>query len=214
MGVTRAGQVIVADSHYHIVRVYDPTGKELFTRGGQAGSEPGQFSYISDVVEDRQGGWYVSEFSANERITRLDPQGEVVHVWGSHGSESGEFNRVRAMTLGPDGHLYVADSCNHRIQVFDAAGKWLKSLGKHGTDPGQFVYPYDVAFNSRGDLYVVEMGNHRVQKLSTTGEPRATWGGPGRKPGQLYSPWGLVIDSRDRIHVLDTENHRVQRIRL
>lgn len=214
MGTTRAGEVIVADSHYHIVRVYDTNGRELFTRGGQAGPEAGQFGYISDVVEDKQGGWYLSEFGANERITRLDPSGNVIHVWGNHGSEPGEFSHARAMAIGPDDQLYVADGCNHRVQVFDTNGKWLRSLGKHGTGPGEFAYPYDVAFNSKGELCVIEMGNHRVQKLTTNGEPRAMWGGPGRKPGQLYSPWALAIDSRDRIHLMDTENHRVQRIRL
>jgi DNA-binding beta-propeller fold protein YncE len=214
LGVTQSGQVIVADSHYHTVRVYDPNGHELVTRGGQAGPEPGNFGYISDVVEDKFGNWYVSEFGANERITKLDPNGNVEHVWGSHGSGPGEFSHARALAIGPDDCLYVADGCNHRIQVFDAAGKWLKTLGRHGTEPGEFAYPYDVAFNSKGDLCVVEMGNNRVQKLSTDGEPRAMWGTPGRKPGQLYSPWALAVDSRDRVHVIDTENHRVQRIRL
>lgn len=214
LGVTRSGQVIVADSHYHTVRVYDANGNEIFTRGGQAGPEPGQFGYISDVVEDKQGGWYVSEFGANERITKLAPNGDVVCVWGAHGNETGEFSHARALAIGPDDLLYVADGCNHRIQVFDAAGKWVKTLGRHGTEPGEFDYPYDVAFNSKGDLYVVEMGNNRVQKLSTNGAAKEMWGGPGRRPGQLYSPWALAVDSRDRVHVIDTENHRVQRIRL
>lgn len=214
MGATRAGQVIVADSHYHTVRVYDANGKELFTRGGNVGSAPGQFGYISDVVEDKKGGWFLSEFGANERITHLDPTGQLDGVWGSPGTEPGQFNHIRALALGPDDNLYVADACNHWIQVFDASGKWLRNIGKHGTGPGELAYPYDIAFNSRGELLVVEMGNHRVQKLTANGEPMAMWGGPGRKPGQLYSPWALIVDSRDRVHVLDTENHRVQRIRL
>lgn len=214
LGVTRTGQVVVADSHYHVLRVYDAVGNELYVRGGEAGPEPGQFSYISDVIEDRQGNWYVSEFGANERITKLDPNGEIAAVWGCHGYEPQQFNHIRALALGPDGNVYVADGCNHRVQVFDPAGRWIKTIGSHGDQPGQFAYPYDVAFNSQGELHVVEMGNHRVQKLRLSGEPLAMWGGPGRKPGQLYSPWALAIDSRDRIHIIDTENHRVQRIRL
>ncbi len=214
LGATRDGKVIVADSHYHTIRVHDANGVELFTRGGTAGPDAGQFGYISDVVEDRHGAWYVSEFGANERITKLDPKGDVKRVWGSHGNEQNQFNHIRAMAVGPDDNLYVADAMNHRVQVFDAAGNWVRTLGKHGTEPGEFAYPYDVAFNSKGHLCVVEMGNHRVQKLNVGGESLAMWGGPGRKSGQLYSPWGLAVDSRDRIHVLDTENHRVQRIRL
>src|SRR5262245_8397989 len=36
LAVTRAGQLLVCDSHYHTLRVYDGEGKELFTRGGEA----------------------------------------------------------------------------------------------------------------------------------------------------------------------------------
>lgn len=214
LGVTRSGQVLVCDSHYHTVRAYDASGTELFNRGGNPGSEPGEFGYVSDCVEDADGCWYISEFGANERITKLDPDGRLVATWGSPGNGPRQFNHIRALAFGPDGLLYVADACNHRLQVYDRTGKWIADIGKHGAEPGQFVYPYDVAFGPAGDLFVVELGQHRVQKLAPTGEPRGLWGGPGRKPGQLWNPWALAVDRWNRVHVIDSENHRVQRIRL
>jgi len=214
LATTRDGNIIVCDSHYHTLRVYSPDGRPLSMRGGAAGSALGEFGYVSDAVEAADGTWFVSEFGANERITKLDPAGRAVMTWGQRGTAAGEFNHIRALALGPDGLLYVADASNHRVQVFDTGGALVRTLGRHGSRAGQFAYPYDLAFGPHGDLYVVEFENHRVQKLSPSGEPRSTWGSAGRMPGKLYSPWALAVDSRDRVHVIDTENHRVQRIRM
>src|SRR5262249_42260040 len=64
--------LIVSDSHYHCARVYSPQGKELKVIGGASGPAPGQFGYVSDTVQDADGNYFLSEFGANERITKLD----------------------------------------------------------------------------------------------------------------------------------------------
>lgn len=213
LGVTNDGRLIVADSHYHCFRVYAADGTEQRMFGGNKGTEPGQFGYVSDVVQDADGFFYVSEFGINERITKITGEGKFVACFGKSGTADGEFNRIRALALGPDGLLYVADSCNHRVQVFERDGKFVRAIGTEGSGPGELKYPYDLAFGPKGDLYVIERGNHRVQKFSIAGESLGTWGGPGRKPGQFSDPWALVVDRHGKVHVIDTENHRVQRLR-
>lgn len=212
LSIGRDGNLIVSDSHYHCFRIYSPEGKELRKLGGNPGSAPGQLSYISDVVQDADGFYYVAEFGENGRISKLDADGKFVKCWGSPGSEPGQFARARSLALGPDGNLYVADACNHRIQVFSRDGELVRMFGQPGEQPGELSYPYDLAFNQRGELYVVEYGNHRVQKFTADGKPLGTWGSHGRKPGQLKSPWALAVDSKGRVHVLDSGNDRVQRV--
>ncbi|MBI3410499.1 MAG: hypothetical protein HY040_19340 [Planctomycetes bacterium] len=214
LSVDAAGNLVVSDSHYNCVRVYSPDGDLLRTIGGKPGTEPGQLSYISDALCDSPGNFYISEFGENQRISKFDSDGNFVKCWGSPGSEIGQFARIRAMALGPDGNLYVADACNHRIQVFTTEGAFVRSWGTPGDGLGQLSYPYDLAFSSGPDskLYVVEYGNHRVQKFNLRGESLGTWGGPGRQPGRLNSPWAIGVDSRGRVHVVDSENDRVQRI--
>jgi DNA-binding beta-propeller fold protein YncE len=213
LGLDRDGNLIVCDSHYHCLRVYAADGTELRTIGGTAGKEPGQFGYVSDAVQDADGYFYLSEFGENDRVTKLDTDGKFVACWGKSGSGPGEFQRLRALALGPDGLLYAADACNHRIQVFTRDGGFVRAFGEEGDGPGQLRYPYDLAFAPSGELYVVEYGNQRVQKFTAGGESLGTWGSPGGRPGQLSSPWALAVDRRGRVHVIDTENHRVQRIR-
>lgn len=208
------GNVIVSDSHYQRVHVYSPKGELLRTVGGEMGTAPGQLSYVSDALRDKDGNFYVAEFGDNQRISKFDLDGKFIKCWGAPGSAPGQFARIRAMTLGPDGLLYVADACNHRIQVFTTEGVFVRAWGTPGTESGELSYPYDVAFapGNRGDLYVCEYGNNRVQKFTALGKSLGTWGSPGRQPGQLASPWALAVDSKGRVHVVDSENDRVQRI--
>jgi DNA-binding beta-propeller fold protein YncE len=214
LSIDKDGNLLVSDSHYNCLRIYSPDGKLLKTIGGAAGSAPGQLGYVSDAVQDADGFYYVAEFGDNQRISKFDGQGKFVMCWGGPGAEPGQFSRIRALALGPDGHLYAADACNHRIQVFTRDGALVRVWGTQGTAPGQLSYPYDVAFSPGATpyLYVAEYGNNRVQKFTILGQSLGTWGGPGREPGKLASPWALAVDSQGRVHVLDSENDRVQRI--
>ena len=214
LGIDRDGNVLVCDSHYSCLRIYSAEGELLRTIGGKVGTEPGQLSYISDAVQDADGFFYVAEFGENQRISKFDAEGKFVCCWGAPGDEPGQFARIRALALGPDGNLYAADACNHRIQVFTCDGQLLRHFGEHGKEPGQLGYPYDLAFGKGPNppLYVVEYGNHRVQKFTPEGKSLGCWGSVGRTPGKLCAPWALAVDSHGRVHVLDSENDRVQRI--
>jgi sugar lactone lactonase YvrE len=211
LGWGRDGTLLVADSHYSRLLIYSPEGKLLREISSRAGEGPGPMAYVSDVAQDEDGNFYITEFGDEDRIRKLSPDGRYVKRWGSHGSEPGQLSRPRALALGPDGLLYVADNCNHRIQAFTRDGELVRIFGRHGSGPGELSYPYDLTFDREGYLLVVEYGNHRVQRFTREGELRGTWGSAGREPGALHSPWGVAVDRRGRVYVLDTENHRVQR---
>ncbi|HWE35387.1 MAG TPA: 6-bladed beta-propeller [Isosphaeraceae bacterium] len=217
--VDRYGRVLVADTHFYRVLVYSPDGsKILMTLGDgiQAVEEPtpGRFGYPTDVVIDKAGNFYVSEYGEQDRIQVFSPQGKWLRQWGGQGSEPGRLLRPRALAMDDEDRLYVADSCNHRIQVFDTKGKLLHVWGKRGSAVGELSYPYDVAVGPDKALYVVEYGNMRVQKFTLDGRPLGVWGEPGRGPGQLNGPWALAVDRRGAVSVVDSNNHRVQRFRL
>src|SRR5262249_8285914 len=69
LGIDRHGNLIVADSHYHCFRIYSPEGKQLRCLGAPRGSAPGPLGYVSDVVQDDDGYFYVAEFGEVQRIT-------------------------------------------------------------------------------------------------------------------------------------------------
>ncbi len=100
LSIDRDGNVIVPDTHYFRVLFYTPTGELLPSRtiGGTEGTEPGQFGFVTDVVQDSRGNYYVSEYGENDRIQMFTGSGEFVLQWGSHGSEPGEFRRPQSLS--------------------------------------------------------------------------------------------------------------------
>lgn len=214
LSIDKQGRVLVADTHYYRMLVYSPKGELLKTIGGTFGNGPGQFSLVTDAVEDRAGNLYIAEYGEFDRIQKFAKDGSFVLEWGGHGSEPGQFVRPQNMEIDGQDRIWVADACNHRIQVFDANGKLLFLWGRQGSAPGELYYPYDLAFDAEGNLLVCEFGNHRVQRFTTDGKSLGCWGRHGRGEGELHNPWALVCDSRNRMHVLDSYNHRVQRVRL
>ena len=178
LSVDPNGNVVVSDSHYHCVRVYSKDGEFLKKIGGTVGSEPGQLGYVSDALCDAAGNFYVSEFGLNDRISKFDPDGTFLMCWGSPGAGDRQFAHLRAMTLAPDGNLYVADSCNHRIQVYTTDGAFVRAFGVSGREIGELAYPWDVACSTGPTpyLYVVEKENCRVQKFTLDGKSLGVWG--------------------------------------
>ncbi len=213
--VDHLGRVLVSDTHFYRILIYDQQGTLLQQVGdGVQGTSPGRFGYPTDTVIDNQGNFYVCEYGENDRVQVFSPSGKWLRQWGGHGHDPGQFLRPTGMVMDENEHLYVADACNHRIQVFDKQGKLLRMWGRRGSAPGEMNYAYDIALGPDGHLYVCEYGNHRVQKFTREGRSLGLWGGPGRRPGELNNPWALAVDSRDTVSVIDTNNHRVQRFRM
>ena len=208
------GNLLVADTHYYRVLIYNPDGELLEdeTVGGNLGHGPGEFGLVTDAAKDSLGNLYVAEYGEHDRIQKFSPEGEFLLQWGGHGEAPGQFIRPQNIAIDSQDRIWVADACNHRIQVFDSNGELLwEPWGTLGKEPGQLSYPYDLVVNDEY-VYIVEYGNHRVQKFTHDGKSLGTWGSVGRGEGQLHNPWGLVLDNQGRMFVLDTMNHRVQRI--
>jgi DNA-binding beta-propeller fold protein YncE len=223
LSISRSGKLLVADTHYYRILVYELDGRlvEGATLGGTLGNGPGEFGFVTDVVDDSQGNLYVAEYGDWDRVQKFTPEGKFLLQWGSHGEQPGQFRRPQNLAIDRHDRIWVADACNHRIQVFDTTGRLLWYWGEQGGEPGQLYYPYDliVIENLAGDpgddqsqVVVCEYGNHRLQKFTFSGKSLGCWGTHGRNPGQLHNPWALAHDSQGRIHVLDSNNNRVQRI--
>ncbi len=209
------GLLMVADTHYFRILFYELDGRLVDRRtiGGKNGKGPGEFGFVTDVVQDAQGNYYVAEYGDFDRIQKFSPEGAYLFEWGGHGEGEYEFMRPQSLALDELGRLWVADACNHRIQIFDVTGssaKLVQSIGRAGPEPGELKYPYSIWLNSDQTFYVCEFGNHRLQRMDRDGKSLGVFGSAGKSPGQFHQPWSFVIDDEQVVHMLDTYNHRVQ----
>lgn len=218
ISISNDNMLMIADTHYYRVLFYSLDGvlNESRTIGGENGTGPGQFGFVTDVVQDAKGNYYVSEYGDYDRVQKFNSDGDFVCEWGGHGEEPGEFLRPQGLAIDDQGHLWVADASNHRVQVFDISNdepELVRVWGEAGRDFGQLSYPYDLFFHD-GHVFVCEFGCHRIQKFTLEGEAVGVWGEAGRESGQMHQPWSMCVDQQARIHVLDTYNQRIQRFNI
>lgn len=219
LGWSNDGLLMVADTHYFRVLFFKPDGALVPERTieGTNGHGPGEFGFLTDVVQDGDGNYYVSEYGDFDRIQKFDPSGKFLAQIGSRGDLPGQFLRPQCLLIDERNRLWVADACNHRIQVFSLDGETprLETVwGSSGQGEGELRYPYGMVFDTPQSVVICEFGNHRLQRFSREGTALSVWGGPGTEPGQFHQPWSLCLDSQARLVVLDSYNHRIQQFAL
>jgi DNA-binding beta-propeller fold protein YncE len=96
------------------------------------------------------------------------------------------------IAVGPDGHLYVADTGHRRVAVFSPDGTALREWRVPGWQPAPRMEPY-LAVGPDGLVWVTEPTSRQVLLFGPDGTPVATaWGD---RPLEL--PLGIaVIDAR------------------
>lgn len=207
------GRVLVADTHYHRVMIFDRDGNEL-GRFGSIGEGPGEFILTTGVAVDARGRLYVGEYGGNDRISCFSPGFEFLYSFGGLDAGNASLLRPQSLVVDEDGTLWVADAIHHRICRFSPEGELLFTFGSPGSGPGELRYPYDVALGPDGRLLVCEFGNNRIQWFDREGNSLGMWGETGRAPGQLAQPWSIAVGKGGRVYVVDSLGHRVQMFRM
>jgi predicted membrane-bound mannosyltransferase/DNA-binding beta-propeller fold protein YncE len=173
--------------------------KDIVTKLWDYGVLPGEEIIIADPYEDK-----AISLSAD-------------WIYGESGTEPGQFQNPRNISVSPDGSIYVADTNNHRIQHLNQDGEVQKLWGSfadisQGSAPaGTFYEPWGIAVGPDMSVYVADTWNHRIQKFSEDGEFITMWGffGQAETPYAFWGPRAVAVDSDGNVYVTDTGNKRV-----
>jgi DNA-binding beta-propeller fold protein YncE len=126
----------------------------------------------------------------------------------------GNFSGARAISVSPNGQVYVADTENNKVKVFSARGDSVREVGGYGWGQLEFDRPYGVFAGDGLNIYVPDYGNHRIQRFDRNLNYIST----------LYTrddddaskrfgyPAGVALSRLGDLFLLDTENIRVLKV--
>ncbi|MET7391760.1 hypothetical protein ACFYPT_41450 [Streptomyces sp. NPDC005529] len=149
VAVASDGSVYIADTSNHRIRrisadnvISTVAGTGVNGYGGDGGpAHHAQLSAPHSVAVASDGSVYIADTS-NHRIRRISADNVISTVAGTgvngYGGDSGpahhaQLSAPRTVAVGPNGTVYVADTCNHRIRHIRADGT-ITTLAGTGHD--------------------------------------------------------------------------------
>jgi hypothetical protein len=235
--VDGVGNVIVADTHNHRIRMITPQGYVSTLAGtGERGhlDEEGtvaQFAYPGGVAVDGDGNVIVAD-QDNHRIRKITPQGHVSTLAGTgvRGHRDGkgtaaQFYQPNGVAVDGDGNVIVADTSNYLIRKITPQGHvlTLAGTGARGHRDGegtvaQFDQPWGIAVDGDGNVIVADKCNHRIRKITPQGHVSTLAGTDvrGHRDGdpvdspQLNGPTGVAVDQNGNVIVADSYNRCIR----
>ncbi len=188
VAVDACGNILIADSENHVIRLIDRTTGMISTVAGVADTE----SQTADVRQgeetspDGEDPFADMNPSMQNYGQQADLSGTVRYVTtgtvvrdrfsGDGGpATNARLNFPTAVTVDGQGNLYIADTMNHRVRVVDAVTGIMTTLAGTGQprfsgDGGPAVAaglnePAALAFDGQGTLYVADQNNNRVRAI-------------------------------------------------
>jgi sugar lactone lactonase YvrE len=235
-----SGNVYVADSNNHLIRMITPAGVVTTLAGTRQGyTDPGptstaQFNGPNGVAFDAvSGNVYVSD-PGNQLIREITPDGFVLNLAGnriaglSNGrGDQAEFRNPGGLVVDASGNVYVADAGNQQIRVITPGGVDVSTFAGNSTagngdgplTAASFNLPSGITTDVSGNLFIADMGNNRIREI-TAGQILSTLAGNGTtgfangiaSKAEFNSPVGAVADGSGNVYVTDNFNNVIRKI--
>ncbi|MBI5957760.1 MAG: hypothetical protein HY866_03425, partial [Chloroflexi bacterium] len=212
------GLIYVADTERHQILVMDGQGALVRTIGQPLGApEAGGLKQPWDIDIAPDGTIYIAD-TWNNRVAVFAADGTYLRAWGHEGIPGSDPSTdamwgPRAIMVGPDGNIYVADTGGKRVRKYSPEGEWLDDLGRGGSAIGEVDEPVGLAFNPISqEVYVAEAWNKRIQAFDGAGDPLRTFDvSMWFRNRQSYNrPYIAVSPDGTLIYVVDMDDkHRI-----
>lgn len=137
-----------------------------------------------------------------------------LYSFGKEGGEPGQFRSPAALSIDPEGALYIADAGNNRIQKLSATGEVLAMTGGFGWGVNQFHRPSDLCAENGLDLYVADYENRRIIRCDRELHWIDAYYFPAGEDDKLNLgfPAGIALSIHNDLFVADAENLRLLRL--
>jgi len=172
---------------------------------------------INTDLSDRLKGIRLIEKQSEDserklRLTQLKGMsGRPTIVFGSEGSEEGQFSAPKNVVVDRDNNIIVCDTDNRRIQIFNEYGQFLQSEKFKGVKEGRNERIIAASIDVDGNIVMFGFDSHQIIIFDpiSRGIIRR-FGDWGSEDGQFNKPESIRVDYLNRIIVCDTANDRIQ----
>ena len=207
-------QVWVVNSNRHVIYAFsNDSAALLMTLGeaGVAGTDETLFTLPQDIAFMDDGTMFVVDgWGGNERVVKLDAEGNYVTHWGGQGGGRGEFDALHAIATDVRGNIYIADRGNNRIRVFNQTTR--------STWYGLNISPIDtwLDLESPVEIYITGYdawvaGATYVVKLDVNGNRLFPYDFDDDGPGNVQQLHQFSVDSGGALYVADNRLGRTQK---
>jgi sugar lactone lactonase YvrE len=232
-----AGNLFIADSYNHRVRMVSPTGTITTVAGsGPAGGNKGGFSgdggpavkarlnLPTGVTWDRAGNLLISD-CLNGRIWQVDAAGIITTAVRG-------LNCPQKIALDREGNLIFPDFLGQRIWKVDRAG--VKTSVAGGGKPAdgrgdggpataaRLKAGFAVAVDREGNLFIADFVDNRVRKVSLNGQISTVAGGGQPQDGvgdggpateaRLDGAQSLAVDPGGNLFITENRGERIRKV--
>lgn len=188
-----AGNIYIADSGDHVVRVVSASTGLLSTFAGAIGSSgysgdggpatSALLSFPSRILVDGSDNVYIVDGNCVIREVSNGIISTVVgHLGCGFGGDGGPatsalLNEPTGIAFDRSGNLYISDSANERIRkvsggiisTFAGTGKQGFSGDNGPATNATLAFPRDVATDAAGNVYIADDLNNRIRKVNPSG---------------------------------------------
>eukprot|EP00731_Ephydatia_muelleri_P008008 Em0004g346a len=142
-------KLIVSDSHYHRIKIFNENGGRLLTIDGN-GSGNHSFAYPWGLALDSQGNIHVAAHGSGT-IKVFTQEGVYVRMYGDPNSPIG-------IAIDDEGYSLVSERNSYCLSIYDPEGNKIHTVGN-------LEDPYGTALDPRdGSVFIADYGANTVLK--------------------------------------------------
>jgi DNA-binding beta-propeller fold protein YncE len=235
------GNLLIADTQNHRIRRIDRRGV-ITTVAGDGTASKISLNNPQSIALDREGNLLVAD-TYNHVVRRIDRGGAMTTFAGTQAGFDGDgglatkaqMSLPMAVTIGPDGSVYVSDGGNSRIRRIAPDGK-IQTIAGFG--PAQDTYgggfagdggppekakifvACDLKMDAVGNLFISDSGNNRIRAIRSgvintiAGSGQVGFSGDSGEAlkAELNTPQKIAVAKDGSIFIADRANHRVRKV--
>lgn len=136
--------------------------------------------------------------------------------WGQQGEGEVQFKEPNAISVSPDGSIYIADTGNQRIQKLSSSGEFIGEVGGFGWGREEFDKPVSLCAKNGLDIFVADYNNHRIERYDKDLNYLASFYTSQDVPPELELsyPLDVTISNQGELFCLDGDNVRILKLNL